>query len=131
MPTYEVFLSENGRESFRHAGALDAPDEEMAVLYARETYGRRGEGSRAWVVARSHIVEVDASDLAVTATRMQGRNDGKKIAQRRQERRSAAAGFVGREVAPNPGGNPPPSDAGRRSAPIYGGNLSPNADAQQ
>ena len=130
MPTYEVFLSEDGRESFRHAGALDAPDEEMAVLYARETYIRRGEGSRAWVVARAHIVEVDPSDIAVTATRMQGRNDGKKIAERRQGRRAAAA-VVGREVAPIAGGNPPPSDAGRRSAPIYGGNLSRDADAQQ
>ena len=130
MPTYEVFLSEDGRESFRHAGALDAPDEEMAVLYAREAYVRRGEGSRAWVVARSHIVEVDPSDLAIAATRMQGRNDGKKIAERRQERRAAGAA-VGREVAPTRGGNPPPSDAGRRSAPISGGNLSPNAGAQQ
>ena len=130
MPTYEVFLSEDGRESFRHAGALDAPDEEMAILYARETYIRRGEGSRAWVVARGHIVEVDPSDLAVTATRMQGRNDGKKIAERRQDRRAAAA-VVGREVAPIPGGNPPPNDAGRRSAPIYGGNLSRDADGQQ
>ncbi len=129
MPTYEVFLSEDGRDSFRHAGALDAPDEEMAVLYARETYVRRGEGSRAWVVARTHIVEVDPSDLAVTATRMHGRNDGKKIAERRQDRRAAAV--VGREVAPIPGGNPPPNDDGRRSAPIYGGNLSRDADAQQ
>jgi phenylacetate-CoA oxygenase PaaH subunit len=90
MPTYEVFLSEDGRESFRHVGALDAPDREMAVLYARETYIRRGEGSRAWVVARSDIVEVDPSDLAVTARRLQGRNDGKKIAERRQDRRAAA-----------------------------------------
>ncbi len=158
MPTYEVFLSDDGRESFRHAGALDAPDDAMAVLYARETYIRRGEGSRAWVVARSHIVEVDPTDLAVTASRTQGRNDGKKIAERRHDRRAAAV-VVGREVAtalpgaaplgaldrsqrtppnisrerdaPIPGGNPPPSDAGRRSAPIYGGNLSPNTDAQQ
>ncbi len=129
MPTYEVFLSEDGRESFRHAGALDAPDAEMAVLYARETYIRRGEGSRAWVVARAHIVEVDPSDLAVTATRTQGRNDGKKIAERRQDRRAAAV--VGREVAPIPGGNPPPSDAGRCSAPICGGNLSPDPGGQQ
>lgn len=114
MPTYEVFLSEDGRDSFRHAGALDAPDEEMAVLYARETYVRRGEGSRAWVVARTHIVEVDPSDLAVTATRMHGRNDGKKIAERRQDRRAAAV--VGREVAPIPGGRTPPNGAGRRLA---------------
>ena len=132
MPTYEVFLSEDGRESFRHVGALEAPDEAMAVLYARETYVRRGEGSRAWVVARAHIVEVDPSDLAVTATRTQGRNDGKKIAERRQDRRAAAGAVsIGREVAPIPGGNSPPSDVGRRSAPTYGGNLSPNRDTQQ
>lgn len=91
MPTYEVFLSDDGRDSFRHVGALDAPDRDMAVLYARETYVRRGEGSRAWVVARSDIAELDPVDLAVTAERMQGRNDGKRIAERRQERRATAA----------------------------------------
>ena len=91
MPTYEVFLADVGRESFRHVGALDAPDEAMAVLYARETYIRRGEGSRAWVVAREHIVEIDPGDLSVTAARTQGRNDGTLIAVRRQKRRAAAA----------------------------------------
>ncbi len=91
MPTYEVFLFDDGRESFRHVGSLDAPDRELAVLYARETYVRRGEGSRAWVVSRADIAEIDSADLAVTAERTQGRNDGKRIAERRQGRRAEAS----------------------------------------
>jgi ring-1,2-phenylacetyl-CoA epoxidase subunit PaaB len=53
MYTYEVFLKPDGRDGFSHAGSLDAPDDELAVMYARETYIRRGEGAHAWVVRRS------------------------------------------------------------------------------
>ena len=46
MNTYEVFLKKAGKEPFSHAGSLDAPDDELAVAYARETYGRRSEGEQ-------------------------------------------------------------------------------------
>jgi phenylacetate-CoA oxygenase PaaH subunit len=88
MPTYEVFLRADGREGFGHAGALQAPDDEMAVLYARETYIRRGEGTSAWVVRREHVLALDPADLAVTAARTQGRNDGRTVAARRKNRRA-------------------------------------------
>ena len=85
MRTYEVFLKPAGKEGFAHAGSLDAPDDELAALYARETYVRRGEGEQAWVVRREHLVMVD--DLAVTALRHHSSNDGSAVAQRRRERR--------------------------------------------
>ena len=87
MPTYEVFLRSDGRGGFAHAGSLQAPDDEMATLYARETYVRRGEGTNAWVVNRDHVLTVDPTDLEVTAARTHGLNDGKTIAARRKSRR--------------------------------------------
>jgi phenylacetate-CoA oxygenase PaaH subunit len=90
MPTYEVFLRADGRDGFSHAGSLQAPDDEMATLYARETYIRRGEGTSAWVVRRDHLLQVDAADLAVAAARTQGLNDGRTVAARRKTRRTEA-----------------------------------------
>ena len=89
MPTYEVFLRADGRDGFVHVGSLQAPDDEMATLYARETYVRRGEGSAAWVVCRDKVLIVDPVDLAVSAQRTHGRNDGRVVAARRKSRRDA------------------------------------------
>jgi phenylacetate-CoA oxygenase PaaH subunit len=87
MPTYEVFLKPEGRDGFAHAGSLDAPDDDFAMLLARETYVRRGEGELAWVVRRSNLLVLDPDDLAVTAARAHSINDGHVVADRRKERR--------------------------------------------
>ncbi len=89
MPTYEVFLKPDGKDGFFHAGSLDAPDDEMAALYCRETYIRRGEGVQAWLVARQHIITLDPKELEVTAHRQHASNDGSVVAQRRRARRQA------------------------------------------
>jgi phenylacetate-CoA oxygenase PaaH subunit len=86
MATYEVFLRKEGRESFTHAGSFDAPDDELAALYCRETYVRRAEGTAAWVVRREHLIALDPADLAVTARRTHASNDGSAVAARRRER---------------------------------------------
>ena len=57
MKTYEVFLKKAGRDEFRHAGSLDAPDPEMAVMYARETHARRAEGAEMWLVERGNELQ--------------------------------------------------------------------------
>jgi phenylacetate-CoA oxygenase PaaH subunit len=94
MYTYEVFLKPAGRDGFSHAGSLDAPDDQLAVTYARETYIRRGEGAQAWVVRRSAILELDQLDIQVTHERQRGNNDGSKVAARRQQQRvDAEAGI--------------------------------------
>ncbi len=92
MHTYEVFLKPTGRDGFSHAGSLDAPDDDMAIVYARETYIRRGEGAEAWVVRRSSILVVDPNDIQVTLERTRGSNDGSKLAARRQQQRVDAQG---------------------------------------
>jgi phenylacetate-CoA oxygenase PaaH subunit len=91
MYTYEVFLKPEGRDGFAHVGSLDAPDDDLATLYARETYIRRGEGVHAWVVRRSSILVLDPADLEVTRARDRGVNDGTVLAARRQLKRNSTA----------------------------------------
>ncbi len=87
MNTYEVFLKKAGRDEFRHAGALEAPDAEMALMYARETHARRGEGTEMWLVDRRHVLVGDEDELAVNVDRPHRQNDGARVAARRKERR--------------------------------------------
>jgi phenylacetate-CoA oxygenase PaaH subunit len=60
---YEIFRQERDGEPMRHAGNLRAPDEALAVHYAREFYGRRQESTRLWVVRREAIRDLDDPDL--------------------------------------------------------------------
>ena len=83
MNTYEVFLKKAGKEPFSHAGSLDAPDDELAVANARETYGRRSEGEQMWVVDRTALLVGDEINLAM-ADRDHKHNDGRLVAELRQ-----------------------------------------------
>jgi phenylacetate-CoA oxygenase PaaH subunit len=87
MPTYELFLKPAGRDGFTHAGSFDAPDDELATMFARETYVRRGEGEQAWVVRREQVLVVNELDLEVTTHRQHAVNDGSHVAARRRESR--------------------------------------------
>ena len=89
MNTYEVFLKKAGRDEFRHAGSLDAPDDEMALLLARETHSRRGEGTEMWLVDRRHVLVGDEAHLAVTAEQPHRHNDGTAVAARRKSLRTS------------------------------------------
>ena len=60
---YEVFRQERDGEPMRHAGNVTAPDDELAIHYAREFYGRRGESFRLWIVRRDAIAELEDTDL--------------------------------------------------------------------
>jgi ring-1,2-phenylacetyl-CoA epoxidase subunit PaaB len=88
MNTYEVFLKKAGRDEFRHAGSLDAPDPEMALMYASETHARRGEGAEMWLVDRRHVLVGDEVTLAVNTDKPHRHNDGALVAARRKERRA-------------------------------------------
>lgn len=87
MNTYEVFLKKPGRDEFRHAGSLEAPDPEMALMYARETHARRGEGSELWLVDRTHVLVGDEHQLAVNLDKPHRHNDGSLVAERRKANR--------------------------------------------
>lgn len=83
MRTYEVFLKKDGKDPFIHAGSVDAPDDEMALTYARETYGRRSEGDQMWIVLRSNVLIADEVELRM-ADRTHKHNDGQLVAKLRR-----------------------------------------------
>ena len=60
---WEVFRQEEEGDAMVHGGSVRAPDEELAMHYAREFFGRRQESHRIWVVARDAITELDDPDL--------------------------------------------------------------------
>ena len=63
---FEVFQQDQRDPSPHHGGNLRAPDNELALHYAKEFYGRRQESQRLWIVPRSALVEI--SDLAHPAS---------------------------------------------------------------
>ena len=59
---YEVFVrSRNGLDHI-HVGSVHAPDNEMAVMNARDLYTRRMEGVSIWVVPSKYIYASDPVD---------------------------------------------------------------------
>jgi ring-1,2-phenylacetyl-CoA epoxidase subunit PaaB len=58
-PLWEVFVRSKGGLSHRHVGSVHAPDAEIAVRHARDTYTRRMEGVSLWVVPSASITASD------------------------------------------------------------------------
>jgi ring-1,2-phenylacetyl-CoA epoxidase subunit PaaB len=94
---YEVFLKKDGKDGFRHVGALEAPDNEFALLLARECYCRRGEGNELWLVDRAHVVKASADLLEPNQDKPHRASDGSVIAERRRRLRTAGATEVDAE----------------------------------
>jgi ring-1,2-phenylacetyl-CoA epoxidase subunit PaaB len=84
MAIYEVFLKKDGRDEFRHAGALDAPNDQLALVLARESYLRRAEGDRLWLVKRDNLIVADPDFVAPNANKPHRHHDGLEIAARRK-----------------------------------------------
>ena len=58
-PLWEVFVRSRGGLAHRHVGSVHAPDAELALRHARDTYTRRMEGVSLWVVPSAEIVASD------------------------------------------------------------------------
>ena len=58
-PLWEVFIRTRGGLEHRHAGSVHAPDAEMALKHARDTYTRRMEGVSLWVAKSTDIIASD------------------------------------------------------------------------
>jgi ring-1,2-phenylacetyl-CoA epoxidase subunit PaaB len=84
VKTYEVFLKKPGKEPFEHAGSLDAPDDELAVLLARDSYVRRAEGEEVWLVDRANVLTLSPELIAPNADKPHRHNDGRYLAERRR-----------------------------------------------
>ena len=86
---YEVFRQERKGQPLQHAGSLEAADDHFADVYAREQYGRRGESTALWVVARDAVIEID--DFVDELNRNYHRVDGYPLKEKLKEARERAA----------------------------------------
>jgi len=55
METYEVFHQKKRGEQHVHVGIVHAANPEMALVLAKETFGRRRQTSNIWVVKSSQV----------------------------------------------------------------------------
>ena len=101
MNVYEVFLKKDGKEEFRHVGALEAATEDLALVLARESYVRRAEGDRLWVVRRDHVIAADEDFVAPNADKPHRHHDGAAVASRRKAARKASASSPSTSSSPS------------------------------
>ncbi len=60
--TWEVFHQEKKGKQAVHVGVVHAPSVDMAVLFAKEAFARRGKTTNVWVVKTSDIYTVASDD---------------------------------------------------------------------
>lgn len=60
LETYEVFVQMKENKPFEHTGIVHAPNEEMAFLFAKEQYSRRGMFCTAIGVIKTENIKVTA-----------------------------------------------------------------------
>jgi ring-1,2-phenylacetyl-CoA epoxidase subunit PaaB len=62
LPTYEVFVQAKEPRPFKHEGGVHATSIEMALVFAKEQYTRRGICSGIWIVPNKDIIVTDFTD---------------------------------------------------------------------
>ena len=66
--TYEVFHQKKRGTHHQHVGTVHAPGPEMALLFAKEQYGRRGACVNIWVARTADIFASDYDDADIFST---------------------------------------------------------------
>lgn len=76
--TYEVFHQKKRGDQHMHVGIVHAPNAEMALLFGKEQYGRRGITANIWVVKTANVFasEYDDQDIFETVPEKQYREAG-------------------------------------------------------
>jgi len=60
--TYEVFHQEKRGKHVTHVGVVHASNPEMALVMAKEVFGRRGKTTNLWVVKTSDVYTFGSDD---------------------------------------------------------------------
>ncbi len=60
--TYEVFQQKNRGDQHIHVGSLHAPNPEMALVLAKEQYGRREQCANLWIVKSLDVLATSYED---------------------------------------------------------------------
>ncbi len=71
--TYEVFEQKKRGTHHVHVGSVHAPNSELAMMFAKEQYTRRGQCVNLWVVKTSEIFVTEYEDADIfenTATKL-------------------------------------------------------------
>ena len=103
-PRYYVFEQPRPGAAFIHAGSVHAPDDEMAVLYARDVFSRRPDRLAMWVVRDKHIYSKTREELADRldeASQEQGGSIQKYFVFQKKSQRGVCT-FVGNVQASSP-----------------------------
>jgi len=66
--TFEVFHQGKSGAHHVHVGSVHAPNRELALLLAKEQYGRRGQTINLWVVNTRDVFTMSAEDSDVFTT---------------------------------------------------------------
>jgi phenylacetate-CoA oxygenase PaaH subunit len=97
MAIYEIFGRRKHDEALAHVGSLHAADHEAALLLARETHFRHGEGTDIAVVRREHLHFIgDQTLIEHTVDQSYRRQEGYTGFRDKRERARAAAAERGR-----------------------------------
>lgn len=106
MPVYEIFGRRKADEALTHVGAVHAADHQAALLLARETHFRHGEGVDYAVVRREELHHVgDQSLIEHTVDQSYRRQEGytgfrDKREKARQAARERGAGALQERPVP-------------------------------
>jgi len=66
--TYEVFHQKKRGDQHMHVGIVHAPNAEMALLFGKEQYGRRGITANIWVVKTANVFASEYEDQDIFET---------------------------------------------------------------
>jgi len=66
--TFEVFHQKKRGQQHVHVGVVHAPNADMALLYAKEQYSRRGATANLWVVPSSAVSATEYFDEDIFET---------------------------------------------------------------
>lgn len=76
--TYEVFHQKKRGDQHMHVGIVHAPNAEMALLFGKDQFGRRGITANIWVVKSRDVfaTEYEDQDIFETTPEKQYREAG-------------------------------------------------------
>ncbi len=63
--TYEVFHQKKRGDQHEHVGIVHAPNDEMALLFAKDQYARRGICVNIWVVKSENVIASSYDDTDI------------------------------------------------------------------
>ncbi len=110
-PRFEVFEQAKPGQPHRNAGAVHAPDAEMALLNARDVFVRRPDCASLWVAPESAIYSRTAEELAgaaedggtVDGGTVDGATEAYQVFQKRSQRQAETfVSHVGSVAARSP-----------------------------